>query len=844
LPPFSQSTTPTYKPGGTVVYALKTAFTFYTAGLGGQRSVYLNNSTRSSGTDKASSNIFYNTSLTTTSGLTLSVWLNFKSFISGSQGQAINLLQTPAGNQISIWNNGSGFFFSTPNGSTTFSLSTSINTWYYLAVTCSTTKGYTMYLNGDIVGSIGTYTSASFQQINLGCSGYNGSADQCADVSIQDLRIYNTAMDPIQIKGLYASGGSQGFPVSATMTGSWNSYTLPSVPDYTYIPFNNLPSSFTLKQTTTANVWGINSNQITDGGPYSTLTLVPSQPSDIYSTTYPGVWYRLQNPLTGTYVHHGGFVMWTDGYVSANYDYAWAFYLKNGTTDQIKIFNAFASGNWVQSGLYTPGRIAISTSDSALASVYTISNAPSMKIQLTGTPLLSQLSVNPVGAFSLRAVGGVTAKAVNVVRYPVVQWPPVAMISNATVVSGQAYGNGTYTATEPTAQSNTSTTATFRMFDNDINTFYEQNVSPNGVYTPNYYYNSGTSNVANSPSTTINSQSAVGWWVQTQSPTSFILRNYKIVGRQDNSYWFTRAPDTFWIAGSTDGSTWSNVDFRSGATYTQSGTNFIVPSTSNSVAYSYYRMVVSKLTATTDILNIASWNLYGDSPSYTTGSSDFYADRLGNLLTYPVSGTNLATWLGGAKGFVATWYDQSGKGKDATQTTQSNRPTITLDASNRYQMDFSVPSFFNATTGTIPMQTAYTVICRHNTIGNSIGGICGGGTNANSQTNSFRKNGSGYRNYWWGNDVDASTGYGDGNVVTFIFKAEASPTSGNTFIYSNGTTQTVTGNPRSGWSAVQGNEVIGRTIQTNETMQGQMYSLFLFNSALSDADRIAVENES
>lgn len=60
----------------------------------------------------------------------------------------------------------------------------------------------------------------------------------------------------------------------------------------------------------------------------------------------------------------------------------------------------------------------------------------------------------------------------------------------------------------------------------------------------------------------------------------------------------------------------------------------------------------------------------------TSTTTDFYADRIGNLLTAPVTGQSLAGWLGGATGYVATWYDQSGAGNDAIQTTTANQPII------------------------------------------------------------------------------------------------------------------------------------------------------------------------
>jgi hypothetical protein len=64
-------------------------------------------------------------------------------------------------------------------------------------------------------------------------------------------------------------------PAMAQMGGA------PTVTGYTYIPFSNLPSSFTLTQTSTGNPWTYNTTKISDGGSYPTLTLIPSQPSDI-----------------------------------------------------------------------------------------------------------------------------------------------------------------------------------------------------------------------------------------------------------------------------------------------------------------------------------------------------------------------------------------------------------------------------------------------------------------------------------------------------------------------------------------------------------------------------------
>jgi hypothetical protein len=296
------------------------------------------------------------------------------------------------------------------------------------------------------------------------------------------------------------------------------------------------------------------------------------------------------------------------------------------------------------------------------------------KTNFTGTPLFSQLSASAiassVGAFSLRAVNGTTVKAVAVQAHPVVQWPPTVMTSNTTVISGQLYGNGTYIASSSNGCV-VNQNQEFRAFDNDPNTYYEQNY-PTGVS----YNDAGNLINPTLTQTTVSGAIVQGEWLQINLPTPVILRSYTIVPRLLN---VLRCPRIFWIAGSPDGSTWSNVHFQTGITgYTNPSGITFTPG-SNTAAYSYYRLIVNAIGSGggNRPLNIASWNIYGDAPSYATGSAtDFYADRLGNLLTQPVIGQSLANWIGGATGYVTTWYDQSGRGNHATQSTAANQPVI------------------------------------------------------------------------------------------------------------------------------------------------------------------------
>jgi hypothetical protein len=70
-------------------------------------------------------------------------------------------------------------------------------------------------------------------------------------------------------------------------------------------------------------------------------------------------------------------------------------------------------------------------------------------------------------------------------------------------------------------------------------------------------------------------------------------------------------------------------------------------------------------------------------------TADFYPADVGPLLT---NGSNqeLSKWLNGATGYVVAWYDQSGNGNNATQSTAASQPTIVLESiSGLYCIYFS-----------------------------------------------------------------------------------------------------------------------------------------------------------
>jgi hypothetical protein len=89
--------------------------------------------------------------------------------------------------------------------------------------------------------------------------------------------------------------------------------------------------------------------------------------------------------------------------------------------------------------------------------------------------------------------------------------------------------------------------------------------------------------------------------------------------------------------------------------------------------------------------------------SSDNAEQDIGFDALGNLDT-----SSLNSFCSGTNGFVRTWYDQTGNGRDATQTTSANQPQIYKSATGIVTQN-SLPSIEFSSTGTITMTGTYAV---------------------------------------------------------------------------------------------------------------------------------------
>jgi hypothetical protein len=330
----------------------------------------------------------------------------------------------------------------------------------------------------------------------------------------------------------------------------------------------------------------------------------------------------------------------------------------NGELDDLRVYNTALTAAQVQA-------------------IYGTSGMPSRQV-LTGTPLFTQLSTSAtssaVGAFSLRAVNGTSARAVQV--RPVAAVPAAAMSSNGPqTLTGYSFGGGgSYTAS---VSSFGGSSFGWKVFDKDINTYWNTNYTYTGAGA-----NSSNTYIVNTYSTTVSGSTVYGEWIQIQMPTAIYPYTYTLTPPYDAAVVQRGFPYQWTLAGSNDGAIWTTVDTQNGINTWTNLTPKTFTSASSSTAYSYYRLIVQAVnsysTLTSQLLNISEWTVNGSNASWNT---DFYADRLGNLLTAPVTGQSLAKWLGGATGYVTTWYDQSGAGQHMAQTTASLQPIISLATS-------------------------------------------------------------------------------------------------------------------------------------------------------------------
>jgi hypothetical protein len=332
-----------------------------------------------------------------------------------------------------------------------------------------------------------------------------------------------------------------------------------------------------------------------------------------------------------------------------------------------------------------------------------------------------------------------------------------------------------------------------------------------------------------------------GEWLQIQLPQSFVPTNYSIVPQAG----IVNTPGTWYVFGSTDGSTWTLLDTRSGIS-SATFTNFVYNTytiTGATNPYNYYRIVCNIVSVNTSFA-LAEFNILR--------TSDFYADTSGNLTTLTGgSGETLVSWLAGATGFVAILYDQSPNGYNLSQPTKTSQPPINLtttpysmifDGSNRWIFNTSVPLNMGAASFTLRY-----------VVSNNTGGCIL--FKASGTTFSWL---SGEKSFWLGNGSTTEGARGNfpafvGNSQNFVVSSTAITASvknsvvhkanatNSVPIYVNGNLASLGTNNIAMFNDPGNVLIIGRG-GNNANYIGNIFEIELFSTRLSDTDRLALEN--
>ena len=199
--------------------------------------------------------------------------------------------------------------------------------------------------------------------------------------------------------------------------------------------------------------------------------------------------------------------------------------------------------------------------------------------------------------------------------------------------------NGTYTI-NASSQDNYNSIWHYAGYAFDLcnNTWWASNF---GTYTYTGAYQGGYSTIIPSVGT------VAGEWLQIQLPYSLIYTGYSMQPRietlTDFGYQASRYPNTYYILGSNDGTTWSVLDYRTGVT-TQSEignqpTNVYTLTNNSQIGYSYFRLHVVSVSPGLENqeVNLAGFNIFGNyniKYNKIVGSGSLYLSPENNKISF------------------------------------------------------------------------------------------------------------------------------------------------------------------------------------------------------------------
>ena len=209
--------------------------------------------------------------------------------------------------------------------------------------------------------------------------------------------------------------------------------------------------------------------------------------------------------------------------------------------------------------------------------------------------------------------------------------------------------------------------------------------------------------------------------------------------------------------------------------------------------------------------------------------------------------TTLLQWAGPSGVYMTTWYDQSGSGRHATQTTAASQPLVVIP-DNVIKFTPTAPTYhwLDIPDNTIPTNSPnapYTLAARHYTITATdciiFSGNPAGALNTWNVLRAQTSPAVGYENDWYSNDYLFGSTLTSGNVIVVTYDG----TTRSGFI--NGVASPTS--PSTGYTSSPGGQTIGR-LGTNPTwapysMTGELYWVSVYGSALSSYDRAILQGQ-
>lgn len=435
---------------------------------------------------------------------------------------------------------------------------------------------------GPIVGPGQTYAPVDYGLSNLSIPGY----------MLGNVAAVGQSPFGVSEGSLYFSGAVTDFVNLGTSvpvyTGGVQDSTFEAWVYITQTANINMVFNRPLNTATTTNDWGFYVNSTNNVVAFifnasGTNNIVTHQ-TQLVNNTWNHIAMTVASSVIRVFVN--GVVSSTTATISGNVRYV--------ATSITTIGNYNATANNMFYGYITNLRIV-----SGFAA-YTASFAPTfapLNPSSLGTTLLLLRCPQATGRIQMPKLGGTSV---------VQAYPPAAMTAYATNMQNTAYGAGLYIASANSDNSSVNGIA-YMAFDKINGTggglWYASSINYNtsGNYTGTGYTTEATGTLYQ------------GDWVQLQMPVSISLAYYTI---QIQPNTILNSPNTFYLFGSTNGTTWYVVNQQSGITGWTNGST-ITFNASSQQAYSYYRLLATKVNAagSTQFFAISELTLYGTQES-------------------------------------------------------------------------------------------------------------------------------------------------------------------------------------------------------------------------------------